>query len=73
MVRFEDRSEDIDGSITSWSWDFGDGGKSAERNPTHRYAADGEYRVSLTVTDNQGLTDSSVKTIEVMCHSDECE
>jgi hypothetical protein len=32
---------------TAWAWDFGDGERSAEANPLHTYAADGEYSVSL--------------------------
>jgi PKD repeat protein len=41
-------------NITSWWWDFGDGGSSTERNPTHVYVQDGEYTVSLTVTAADG-------------------
>ncbi len=55
---FEDRSEDEDGTIVSWAWSFGDGATSSERNPVHTYAAKGHYNVSLTVTDDQGGTDS---------------
>jgi hypothetical protein len=45
-VAFQDRSA---GAVTSWSWDFGDGGASTERDPAHLYAQDGFYTVSLTV------------------------
>ncbi|HVK56083.1 MAG TPA: LamG-like jellyroll fold domain-containing protein [Burkholderiales bacterium] len=38
------------GSITGYSWKFGDGGVSASVNPTHSYATPGTYSVSLTVT-----------------------
>ena len=31
----------------SWAWDFGDGGTSTEKNPTHTYAAVGKYTVKL--------------------------
>lgn len=43
----------IDSSIgaSSWTWDFGDGGTSTQRNPAHTYAASGTYPVSLTVSD----------------------
>jgi RHS repeat-associated protein len=54
-TRFLDRSSDADGSIVQWSWDFGDGGSSGERNPTHTFSAAGDYTVSLTVTDNNEL------------------
>ncbi|MEK6280646.1 MAG: PKD domain-containing protein [Acidobacteriota bacterium] len=55
-TRFIDRSTDSDGSIVAWSWDFGDGGTSNEQNPAHTFPAAGDYTVSLTVTDNSGLT-----------------
>ena len=37
-----------------FSWDFGDGEKSAEENPSHTYAVEGTYDVCLTVTDAIG-------------------
>ena len=48
-------SADEDGEITSYHWDFGDGATSQEANPTHSYAAPGNYRISLTVTDDGGV------------------
>ena len=41
-------------NATSYSWDFGDGGTSAESNPTHTYATDGLYTVTLTATGAAG-------------------
>ncbi len=38
----------------SYRWDFGDGGVSADPEPTHTYAMVGFYRVTLTVTDSAG-------------------
>jgi PKD repeat protein len=55
---FVDRSEDRDGSLASWAWDFGDGSTSTERNPSHTYAAAGRYTVLLVVTDNDGAADT---------------
>ena len=55
VASFTDTSTD-DGSIDSWSWDFGDGGSSSQQNPTHSYAVAGSYTVTLTVTDDQGET-----------------
>jgi PKD repeat protein len=44
------------GSIAAWSWNWGDGTpESHEADPTHTYAAEGEYTVSLTVADSYGL------------------
>ena len=38
------------GSITGYSWTFGDGGTSTAASPSHVYSAAGTYTVSLTVT-----------------------
>jgi PKD repeat protein len=54
---FTDGSTDTDGSVTGWVWSFGDGGGSTERNPSHDYSASGTYSVTLTVTDDDGLSD----------------
>jgi gliding motility-associated-like protein len=44
------------GSITGWSWSFGDGNTSNQQNPTHTFANPGNYNVSLTVTANNGCS-----------------
>jgi len=58
-------SHDPDGQIVSYHWDFGDGATEASRfpNASHRYLAAGNYIVTLTVTDNNGLTSSVSQTI----------
>lgn len=50
-VNFTDFST---GDINSWSWSFGDGGESAEQNPTYTYENVGAYSVSLTVSGPDG-------------------
>jgi PKD repeat protein len=64
-VYFTDASTDPDGTIVGWDWDFGDGNTSTQQDPTHTYAAGGTYTVSLTVTDNDGATDSVSKPVTV--------
>src|SRR3989442_11610823 len=56
---FTSTSSDPDGSITAYSWTFGDGGTSTVQNPSHTYTAGGTYTVALTVTDNAGLDQQS--------------
>jgi len=41
-------------NATSYTWDFGDGEHSTEQDPTHTYAADGVYTVTLTATNECG-------------------
>lgn len=52
------------GTISGWSWDFGDGSSSQEQSPRHVYAAPGQYRVVLTVTGPVG-TDQRARDITV--------
>ena len=42
------------GNITSWEWDFGDGGTSTQQNPTHLFNNIGYYSITLTVTSSNG-------------------
>ncbi len=62
-ISLTDKSTDA----TSWSWDFGDGSTSAEKNPTHIYSAAGNYNVVLTVNNEKG---SSSKTQNIIVQSE---
>ncbi len=64
-VQFTDQSSDSDGTISQWSWAFGDGGGSSVQDPAHIYAAAGAYTVMLTVTDNAGASDAIGQTVTV--------
>ncbi|MCK4250892.1 right-handed parallel beta-helix repeat-containing protein [candidate division WOR-3 bacterium] len=60
-------STDIDGTIISYEWDFGDGNitNTADEIITHSYSLADDYIVNLTVTDDGGLTNSTSKTVTV--------
>lgn len=59
------QSIDSDGTITSYSWNFGDGTNGTGKIVTHSYSSAGTYSVSLTVTDNDNKTAQSSKVINV--------
>ncbi|MCP4216618.1 MAG: PKD domain-containing protein [bacterium] len=58
-------STDSDGSIESYSWDFGDGKSGSGVKPSHRYEETGKYNVQLIVRDNDGLTDDQSNSVTV--------
>jgi PKD repeat protein len=62
---FTDASEDDDGTVEAWFWEFGDGSTSRDQNPTHTFPAPGEYVVRLTVTDDDGATDEATAHVDV--------
>jgi hypothetical protein len=59
---FQDASTD-DVEIVSWRWNFGPAG-STLRNPHYIYQSAGSYQVSLTVTDGEGETSTTSKTVD---------
>jgi PKD repeat protein len=64
-------SSDGDGTIVSYAWDFGDGSTAGSGvNPSHSYATAAIYTVSLTVTDNSGLTNTAGTTADIQMGPD---
>jgi gliding motility-associated-like protein len=54
------------GSVTAWSWNFGDGSTgSSTQSPTHVYGAGGPYNVTLIATSNNGCVDTVSHTVNV--------
>jgi hypothetical protein len=60
-------SNDPDGFIVSYTWDFGDGTEIITENTgvSHEYSSIGNYAIELTVVDNEGLTDSDTTFINI--------
>ena len=60
-------SNDPDGTISTYSWNFGDG-SPLENGPgaTHIYTAPGNFTATLIVTDNSGMTGSATTNINVV-------
>jgi PKD repeat protein len=55
----------ISDAITSWYWQFGDGGVSNLKNPVHVYGNSGTYDVSLTI-ETENCSDTFVRTLKVV-------
>lgn len=58
-------STDADGTITSYSWNFGDSTSGSGLNPSHVYTQQGTYQVTLTVVDNGGAQSSATTTATI--------
>lgn len=59
-------SQDADGTIAAYSWDFVDGSAlQSGASPIHSFASPGTYDVTLAVTDNMDYTDTDTVTVTV--------
>lgn len=58
-------SSDPDGSIAAYGWSLGDGRRAAGPTVEVDYAADGEYAITLIVTDNRGAQRSLTRRVQV--------
>jgi LysM repeat protein len=58
-LNFSGAGSSDDGNIVRYAWDFGDGTTGSGVSVTHVYNAAGSYKVTLTVTDDGGLSASA--------------
>jgi hypothetical protein len=58
-------------TISSYSWNFGDGTTGTGEKPVHTYNIDGEFTVTLTVTDNAGASNTDTTTVKITKSSSE--
>jgi gliding motility-associated-like protein len=67
-AQFTDQSTISDGTqnLFTYSWNFGDGGTSAQQNPVHNYSATGPFNVVLTVTSNNGCIDDTTRVMNTI-------
>jgi outer membrane protein assembly factor BamB len=63
-------SDDKELPDTSFRWDFDDGNSSLSRITTHRYATEGQYTITLTVTDIDGESDNTSIIINILGNHD---
>jgi gliding motility-associated-like protein len=64
-INFTDASLPNTGTLTTWAWDFGDGGTAVQQNPAHVFATAGIYTVKLTVTTSKGCVNNISRTITI--------
>ena len=64
-VPFYDNSKVFGDEAASYTWNFGDGSSSNERNPIHKFFNTGDYKVIFSIITKIGCTDSMTDTIAI--------
>jgi PKD repeat protein len=70
-VQFTASVEEEEGGPWKFEWDFGDGQKTNEQNPSHTYQKVGEYTATLAVTDQKG--NKGTDEIDIFVETDDEE
>jgi len=66
LVNFDGSGSTDNMAVTSWQWDFGDGNNASGQLVNHTYTAVGNYTVTLTVTDADGLQGQITAIVNVI-------
>lgn len=69
-VTFQARAEPGSSPITGYAWDFGNGQTASGESASTVYDAPGTYQVSVTVTDENGLSSSASQSISIRASLD---
>lgn len=69
-IPFTDVSSTIEGSVTGWQWEFGDGGTSNVQNPDHAYSKDGTFDIKLTAFGDSTCPSTISKSLTVLSAPD---
>ncbi|HEX5653571.1 MAG TPA: PKD domain-containing protein, partial [Chitinophagaceae bacterium] len=64
-IQFTNQTVLADGTITGYSWDFGDGSNAAVENPVHTYNREGDFTVTLTAITGNGCTATTTKIFHI--------
>lgn len=64
-TQFTDNSTVNSGTITGWTWNFGDNSTSAVASPQHTFAAPGTYPVTLEITTNNGCVNNTAISVNI--------
>ncbi|MEM6264051.1 MAG: PKD domain-containing protein [Bacteroidota bacterium] len=65
QVIFTNLSRQTSNIRPTYSWNFGDGNTSTQKNPTHRYAQTGRYRVCLVISTGSVCADTFCQVVSV--------
>ena len=65
-IRYDgSRSTDPDGEIVAWAWNFGNGDTATGVIANYAYPSEGVFTVTLTVTYDQGLSDTDEIVVDL--------
>ncbi len=65
-VTFDATASSDDSAITSYTWEFGTGATATGQQVRHTFDSAGDYRVTLTVADDDGASDTEMKIVSVV-------